>query len=186
MTDPAPTSNPGFAVAASIVGGLANAYAGFSQVRLRNLELRQASSAQQHYSRMLQFDIRNAERRAIAILEQGQAEVGKITLEGGQRRAEIRARAGARGIAGASVREAEISDRLIQDIDAYNINLAAVREANAARAEATDGRNRALFARTSARNLRASARDENAYGALGLGLASTATRAIDAYRYRRS
>jgi len=178
----ASTTNRNAAVAAGIFSELAGAYANFAAVRSQQMQLRSEASAQAHHANMLAFDRRAAERRAQQILQEGQDQAAMLGLEGGQRRGALRARAAARGVTGQSAREAELSDQLIQDLDIYHVNLAAVRAANAARREATEIDNRALFARTSAQNLRSSARAAQPEAQLIGGLSSAVTRGVGTYK----
>lgn len=154
------SSNAGFAVGAAIFSELTQAYAAFHAARLAQGHAKAQASAMEHRSRMLQLDYRAAEERAQNILESGRADVSFLGLEAAQRRAAITASTAARGVTAGvgSAAEVQVSERLIQQIEAYNITLDSVRAANAARRQATALQNEALFARTSARNMRRMAR----------------------------
>ncbi len=178
--------SPNWAIAAGVFSQLASAYAGFHQARMATFEAKSQASAFGHRAVMLQMDQRAAERRAASILEQGQSQVGAVTLEGGQRRAAIEAATAARGVeAGVgSAAEVQASEKLIQDIDVSNVTLGAVQAANAARTGAVAIENEARAARVSSRNLRRSARVAAPETHLFAGLANAGITgyAIDQYR----
>lgn len=184
----APVGPSNWLVAAAVFGQLSQAYAGFSAARLASYEAKAHASAYGYRARMLELDRRQAEIRAESILAQGQDEVGRVGLEAGQRRAAITAATAARGVeAGVgTAAEVQASERLIQQIEAYHINLGAVRAANAARAGATAIANEALLARTSAGNLRRSARAARPETALVAGLGEAGLLGYQLANYRRS
>ena len=125
-------------IAAVVAGQLASAYAGFTQARLAAYEARGQASAYRFRARMLEFDRRAAEIRAQSILDQGQSEASMLSLEGSQRRAAIQASDAANGVTAGvgSAAEVQASERLMQAIDVYHVNLASVRQAAAARTAA--------------------------------------------------
>lgn len=168
------TSGPSAAlIGAAVFGQLSMAYGQFSAARMASYEAKAQASAMGHRSRMLQLDRRAAELRAQSILEQGQAQIGDVGLAGSQRRASIEASTAARGVESGvgSAAEVQVSERLMEQIDAYHINLASVQAANAARAGATAIANEALLTRTSAANFRRSAKAARpeTYLASGIG-----------------
>lgn len=184
----AKSPSPTWAIAAAVFSGLSSAYANFAAVRTQQYQAKSQASALSFRSRMLDYDARAAEQRAQQILQQGQSDVGRISLEGSQRRAETAASTAARGVeAGVgSAAEVAASERLIEAIDVYNVNLSSVREANAARTGAVTLRNEALLGRVGSRNLRRSARAAAPEAQL---LGGAAGAAVDAYRianYRRA
>lgn len=184
----APPVSPSWAIAASVFGQLAGAYANFAAVRMAKLETKAQASTFGHRARMLELDRRAAARRAESLLEQGASEIANVTLEGGQRRAAIEASTAARGVeAGVgSAAEVQASEKLIQDIDVYNINLARVKAANAARAGAVAAANEGRFARASGINLRRSARAAAPESQLFAGIGNAALSAYTLSNYRRA
>jgi hypothetical protein len=183
-------ASPAWGAAAMVFAQLQQAYAGYNAERLQSYELESAASAYGHQQRMLRLDMRAAELQAQSLIEQAQSEVANLTLEGGQRRAAMETSMAAAGVdsSAGSAREALVSDRLIDKIDSYHINLAGVRAANAARLRAVGLQNDALAAGTSADNLRRSARAarRGGYEQLGAGLTSGAIDAWALYNYRRA
>ena len=177
-----------WAIGAAVFGQLTTAYANFANVRAAQAQARSQASALSHRARMLQLDRRAAERQAMEILQQGQAEIANLTLAGGQRRAEIEASTAAAGVeAGVgSAAEVQASERLIQDVEAYHINLSSVRAASAARRGAVAIDNEARGLRTSARNLRRGARYAAPESALLSGIAGAGLSAGSLYNYRRA
>lgn len=180
--------SPNWAIAAAVFSSLSQAYAGYAAVRTAQYEAKSQASALGHRARMLELDRRDAQRRAFAIEEQGRSQVANVTLEGQQRRGAALASAAAAGVdaSSASAREVQASDKLIDAIDVYHINLGTVRAANAARAGAVAIENEAAFARTNARGLRRSARYARPEAHLLAGLASAASSAEQIYNYRRA
>lgn len=185
---PAADTSANWLIAAAVFGQLNSAYSNFHAVNMAQIEAKSQASAFGHRSRMLQLDRRAAERRAQDILSQGQAEAGVVGLEGAQRRAASTAGNAARGVDSSvgSAAEGQASDRLVEAIDVYNINLSSVRAANAVRAGRVAIENEALFARTSERNLRRSARVAQPEAQLigGLGSAALTGYALGSYRSR--
>lgn len=167
-----------WAIMAGIFADLTSAYSSYNAVRLQKVAQKAQASALDFRSRMLDMDRRAAERQAESILSQGRAEIGRVTLEGGQRRAQLEARTAASGVeaSGRNAIEAQASERLMQEIDVYNINLASVQQANAARQRATDIGNQAAFNRTAAVSLRRQARAANPEAAFLGGLARNSAR----------
>lgn len=170
--------DPTWAIAAGIFAELTSAYANFTASRIAKEQTKAQASAFGHRARMLELDRRSAELRAQSILEQGNAEIGQLGLEAAQRRAAIAAGTAARGVeAGVgSAAEVQASERLIQAIDAYHINLDTVRAAEAERTRAVGIANEARFSRASARNLRRSAKTAYPESHLIAGLGSAAIR----------
>lgn len=167
-----------WAIAGGVFADLTSATATFEQVRLQQTAQRAQASASSFRARMLELDRRAAEKQAQSILRAGQAEIGRVTLEGGQRRAALEARMAASGVdaSGANAIEAQVSERLMQEIDAYNINLESVQQANAVRRRAVDLGNQAGFQRQAAVSLRRQARVAAPESAFLGGAASSAAR----------
>lgn len=157
-------------------GMLSDAYSRFHAVEMAQIETRSQADFYGHRSRLLELDYRSAVQSAQAILEQGQREAAFAGLEGAQRRSAMEASAAARGVeSNGNVAEALASDRLLEDIDKLQINLAAVRANNAARARAVEISNQQRFDRVTQRNLRRSARYAQPEAALIGGLANAFT-----------
>lgn len=167
-----------WAIMAGIFADLSSAYSNFNAVRLQKIQQKAQASALDYRARMQALDQRAAERQAESILAQGRAEIGRVTLEGGQRRAALEARTAASGVeaSGRNAIEAQASERLMQEIDVYNINLASVQQASAARRRATDIGNQAQFDRTAAVSLRRQARAASPEAAFLGGLARNSAR----------
>lgn len=176
----------GWAIAAGVFADLTSAYANFNQVRQETRQAKAQASALGFRSRMLELDRRAAEMQAQDILRAGQSQIGQVSLEGGQRRAALEVATAASGVdaSGANAREAQASERLLEAIDVYNINLASVQQANAARRQATNIGNEARFARTASVNLRRQARAAAPEAALlgGLGRSAARTSALLTYK----
>lgn len=175
-----------WAIAAGVFADLSSAYANFSQIRQAQTQAKAEASALSFRARMLELDRRAAEQQAQSILGQGQSQIARLSLESGQRRAEIEASTSSRGVeaSGASAIEAQASERLIEAIDAYNINLDTVQQANAARRQATNIGNQARLARAGSVSLRRQARaaaPETAHVA-GLGRSVARTSYLLAYK----
>jgi hypothetical protein len=185
---PSTSVSPNWAIAAAVFGDLTRGYASFAEARARQEETKAQASFLGHRARMLEMDRRAAMRQAESILEAGQSEIGRVTLEGGQRRAAIEASQAARGVEAGVGSAAEVmaSERLMQQAEVYHINLSAVRQASAARQGAVAIGNEALFSRTSSRSLRRSARRAAPEAALLGGAASAGLSAAYLSNYRRS
>ena len=181
----------GYTIATSVFAGLSQAYAAFSSDRFDRIQQRSQESALRFRATMLDFDRRAAERQAQGILEQGKAQIGALTLEGGQRRAAMRTVAAAYGIdvGRGGDKLAQLSDRLIQDVEGYHINLNAVRAAAAARRGGTAIENQQALLRTQAAALRRSYRTIYPEAQLALGSLTAAAGGLGEAKglsYRRS
>ena len=170
-------ASPTTAIATSVAAGLSKAYSAFHAVSMQQIELRQAADAMSHRARLIDLDARAAYRAAERELQVGQDQISQVGLEGVQRRSAINASAAARGVDSTSGSGAEVqaSQRLVEAIDVYNINLASVEASNARRSEGVAARNEALMSRVSARNARRTAKYSDPVGSLVLGLANYAT-----------
>lgn len=158
-------------IGAAVFGQLAQAYAGFHQVQMAQIETRSAADFAGHRARMLELDYRSAFRQAQNELERGQAAIGDTRLEGAQRRAALQASAAASGTdVSGNAAEVLASDRLVEDIDVYHINLASVQSSNAARREAVAIENEQRMERVRQRNLRRTAKYAQPEAALIGGL----------------
>lgn len=165
-------------IGALVAGQLVGAYAKFHAVQMDQIATRSQADQLGHQARMLELDYRFALREAEGALEAGQSQIAFLGLEGAQRRAAITASTAGRGVdvnAGGNAAEVQASQRLVEAIDVYNVNLASVRAANAARRQATAIANEARFARVSERNLRRTARYAMPEAQLIAGLGSLAS-----------
>jgi hypothetical protein len=169
------------------MGQVGQAYAAYQSARLAVYAQHAEASALRHRARMLDLDRRAAEMQADAILQAGQDQQANLALEGGQQRAELIAANNARGIDSSvgSAREVLASERLMQAIDAYNINLSTVRQANAARRGAVAIGNEAALTEVSARNVRRAARAAAPEAILGSGLGGVALNTYMLSQYRQ-
>jgi len=172
------------AMAAQAYGQLMEGYNAYNAARTKQVQMRSEADMLEYQSSILGIMRRDAERAARDATIAGQDQIAAVTLAGRQRRGAIRAAAAGRGVAGESVREAEISDQLVQDMDVYQINIGAVRAANAAKAEATRFDTEALFARVGARNRRRIARAASPETYLLAGLVNAGGSAAGTAGYR--
>jgi hypothetical protein len=163
-------------IGASVAGALAGAYSNFHAVQMRQIETRQQADMMGHRARLMDLDYRDAFQQAQNELEAGQSQIAATRLVGAQRRAELEASAAARGVeVSGSTAEAQASERLIEDINVYHINLASVQANNASRRRAVAIENEQRFARVSQRNLRRTAKYAQPEAALIGGLFSAAS-----------
>lgn len=119
----------------------------------------QALSAE-YEAQVENHNARNAERDAQAVLRAAEREAGTMTLRYGQEKGARRAALAARGVDAGTGSAAEelASTELAKQQDVLTFNANAVRAAEASRMRGVDASNRAMLLRTSARNLRGTAR----------------------------
>lgn len=183
---PSPLGASSLLLAAAAAGQLSQAYNAFHQARMAAYEQKSQASALRHRSRMLLLDRRAAEAQAETVMEAGQDQLSALATEGGQRRAEQVASLAARGLDSSvgSAAEGLASDRLMESIDAYNINLSTVRQANAIRRGAMAIGNEADSARVSGRNIGRAARRAAPEADLFAGIVDTGIRTEFLRQYR--
>lgn len=178
-----------FGWGASWAGTAVSAVSAFYAAEAQKGQLRQQALAADHQAAVSALNAQRAESDAQAVLSAGQSEKGALTLRQGQESAALRAGQAASGTTGGgSNAEARASQRLIQRIEAMNIDSNTVRQANALRTQSTDLRGQAILARTSAQNIRDTAAGINPWLAAGTSLlGSTGTLSSQwAYRNRYS
>lgn len=160
---PAQSSVPGLlediGLGTGVAGVLLGAIGGYYQARAQQDELKSQASAAEFQRTIAGINARAAENDAQAILRAGEDEAQRLTLQHGQDRGNLRANVAARGavVGQGSAADVERSQRIAQLMERVALRSSVVRQANAARARATDFRNRGLLAGVSADNLRRSA-----------------------------
>lgn len=114
----------------AIAGSVMSIYGAFSSARSERSALR-------YQSAMARINARMAERTAQSILEQGEKEIGRLTMKAGQVKSAQRTAQAARGIVGGvgSAAEEIASLEVIKEIDVNMLNANSVRAAWSARAQ---------------------------------------------------
>lgn len=148
-----------FGTAMSIGGYLTQAVGSYYAAESQKYALKSQAMDLKYRQTMANMNARSAEQEAQAVIQAGQAEMGRLGLQYGQLKGEMRASTGARGVqAGVgSEAEAAASVEYAKQTDRIMINSNAVRAANAARARAVGMRNEAAMAGANASALRSQA-----------------------------
>lgn len=160
-----------------IAGGVQQAFGAWMQADAMKGAQRSAALDAEFAGTMSDQNALTAELDAQALLRAGQDEQGRISAQYGQLQSAQQVDTAASGVqAGVgSAAEVAASIALQRRLDLQTSNRNTIRAAYQRRMQATDYRNQGLFARTSARNLRATAssiRPELSAGASLLGSAS--------------
>lgn len=172
---------------ASGAGMALSAVGAYYAVEAQKGNLRQQALAADFQAQQSAQNAEQAEKEAQAILSAGQGEKMALTLRQGQERAGLLAGQGASGTAiGGPGSNAEVraSQRLLQRIEAMNLDSNAIRAANAARTQSVNARNESDLARVSARNMRGTAGSLNPYLAAGASVFGSAGTLAAQWAYR--
>ena len=121
-------------------------------------------------SDMSAINARMAEKSAQSILDQGQRQVGQLTMRAGQLKSSQRAAMAANGVdlGEGSAAEIQASTDIMKDMDALMISANAIRSASAARTQSVNASNQSLLQRTTANSI-------SPFSAAGSSLLSGAT-----------
>lgn len=172
---------------ASGAGMALSAVGAYYAVEAQKGNLRQQALSADFQAQQAALNAEQAEKEAQAILSAGQGEKMALTLRQGQERAGLLAGQGASGTAiGGPGSNAEVraSQRLLQRIEAMNLDSNAIRAANAARTQSVNARNESDLARVSARNMRGTAGSLNPYLAAGASVFGSAGTLAAQWAYR--
>lgn len=185
----APGTNPllGIGAVTSVAGGVLGALGAFQSARNSKYQARSAAMAADFQASMAARNARMAEMDAQAERDAGRKQLLMLGLQYGQASGALRVAQAASGTEGDSNAEARASLRLAKRLDALTIRQNTARGVSGRLAQATNARNAAGMARTSAANLRATGGSINAgvptFAALLEGAARSAG---PVYAYSRS
>ena len=136
----------------SLIAGEINRY---YQAKQAQYEAKSKASSMRFQADMANINASMAEEEAASILEAGQQQKFQLTMRAGMEMAQQLTRQGARGIriGAGSAAETQASLDLVKEIDAYNIDTNAMRQAQSRRMQAVNLRNQGLLGRVSASNI---------------------------------
>lgn len=160
--------------AISMIGGQVQQMIGnYYAAKQAQYEARSKASSMRFAADMANISASMAVEDAASILEAGQQQKAQLTMRAGLEMAQELTRQGARGvrIGAGSAAETQASLELVKEIDAYNIDTNAMRQAQARRTQAVNLRAQGLLGRTSAAALEDMARPASTFTTL-LGGAS--------------
>ena len=148
----------GFQVAGAIaqIGGVINSeIVRYYQAKQAQYEAKSKASSMRFQADMANINARMSEDEAVSILEAGEQQKFQLTMRAGMEMAQQLTRQGARGIriGAGSAAETQASLDLVKEIDAYNIDTNAMRQAQSRRMQAVNLRNQGLLGRVSANNI---------------------------------
>jgi len=143
----------------AVAGLVQQAIGAFYSAKSAQYQAKAAASTADFERSIANINARSAELEAESILTAGQREAGRLQLGYRETKGSQRVSQAAAGIqAGVgSAAEVQATTEIAKEIDSLAITANSVRAANAARARATEFRNRGLLAGVSAANLRGSA-----------------------------
>jgi len=168
--EPGGFSQETFAAIAAVAGFATSAVGTFYSLEAQKDQLKTQALNLEFQREMSQINARIAEEQAQLVLMEGHREVGRLTMAAGRETATRRARIGARGIVAGvgSAAEELASVEIVKQRGIRDINSAAMREANALRAQGVNFQNAALLTGVSGRNARRTAGGISpAFGAVG-------------------
>jgi len=146
-------------------GMLLQAIGTYYGVRSQQLSLRSSAMSAEFDATMADLNARQAEAQANDVLRAGEDRAALLTMQRGQQEATERTTQGASGFTGGgSAAEVQASMALARRLDVHGIRLESIAQANAARTQGVNFRNRAALSRVSARNLRATSGTMSAWG----------------------
>ena len=146
-------------------GMLLQAIGTYYGVRSQQLSLRSSAMSAEFDATMADLNARQAEAQANDVLRAGEDRAALLTMQRGQQEATERTQQGASGFTGGgSAAEVQASMALARRLDVHGIRLESIAQANAARTQGVNFRNRAAMSRVSARNLRATSGTMSAWG----------------------
>ena len=156
----------------------------YYDAKTQQYQLQSAAITADYEASVAGINARQFEQQASDTFRAGQQAIGQRTLQGGFARSSQQAAQGARGIVGGvgSAGEVIASGDIVTEIDVMTLNSNSVRAANQSRMQAVDQRNRADFARLSARNLRGSARTIKPLGRAVTSLMGSVANTAQSYR----
>lgn len=156
----------------SIAGLLNSAIGSFYAAQSKKYQLKSQKLAAEFQKSISNINARAYEREAEYILEAGQKQIGRYTMQAGQQKAAAKASLAARGVQAGVGSTAEImaTGDIVKEIDVYTINANTVRQAEAARMQASNYRTQAAMAGVEAYNLRGASRSLQPWGAAGASL----------------
>ena len=138
-------------VGSAISGEISRYY----QAKQAQYEAKSKASSMRFQADMANINASMMEEDAASILEAGQQQKAQLTMRAGMEMAQELTRQGARGvrIGAGSAAETQASLDLVKEIDAYNIDTNAMRQAQARRMQAVNLRNQGLLGQVSASNI---------------------------------
>lgn len=156
----------------SIFGALNSALGSFYSAKSQQYQLKGAAMNADFQQSMANLNARTAEKQAQMVMEAGQREAARYSLQAGAAKSSAMAGQAARGIqAGVgSAAEAVASADAIKQSDLWTIDVNTAREAAATRMQKVNFQTQGAMAGASAANMRASARSINPYMQAGTTL----------------
>lgn len=165
------------ALLTQIMGGVNSAVGGFFQAQSQQYQDKSQAVNLQYQSDMAAINARNSEYQAESDLRAGKSQIANYTMQEGQQASASAANTAARGLrAGVgTTRDVAASMTLVKDINVYNINSNAVREASAARVQATSYQNQSNLDSVSAANANRSASSISPFASVAASLLTSAS-----------
>lgn len=183
------SSLAGIGALASITGSLMGAIGSYYSAQAQSDALKSQASALAFGARISDIYASRAEDDARALMEAGQTELSRLTLQQGQESASLIAGQGASGTTlGDSNAEVRASQRILQRLDQMTLRANTVRAANAQRMRGVNARIEAAMGRASSSNFSATASSINPWASGAASILSNAGGLLGSYvnlqRYR--
>lgn len=151
-----------------IGGAITQEIANYYSAKQAQYEAKSRASSMRFQADMANISASMAQEDAASILEAGQQQKAQLAMRAGLEMAQELTRQGARGIqiGVGSAAETQASLDLVKEIDLYNIDTNALRQAQAKRMQAVNLRAQGMMGRVSAENMEAMARSESSTATL--------------------
>lgn len=171
----------------SILGGISSAFGTYYAAKSAQYEQRSQASSFAFQSDMAAINASRAEMTAQSIQEAGKSTIANYTLRAGQEKAGAIAEMAGHGVVlgQGSTRDVAASMDIEKDLNVLAINSNTVRQAWAAREQATNYRNESLLDRTSSVNARASANSISPTAGMVTSLIGSATQIAGQWDWNR-
>lgn len=160
-----------------IMGGINSAVGGYYQAQAQQYQQKSAAVSSQYESDMAAINARSSEYQAESDIKSGQSQVFNYTMAAGQQKSAAVANMASRGLRAGIGTTADVAGSMdiVKDVNVYNINSNAVREASAARVQSTNYQNQSNMDAVSANNDNRSAGSISPFAAGSTSLLTSAS-----------
>ena len=160
-----------------IMGGVNTAVGGYFQAQAQRYQQKSAAVSSQYESDMAAINARQSEYQAESDIKSGQSQIFNYTMQAGEQKSAAVANMASRGLRAGIGTTADVTGSMdiMKDINVYNINSNAVREAGAARVQSTNYQNQSNMDRVSAANANRSAISLSPFAAASASLLTSAS-----------
>jgi hypothetical protein len=166
-----------FALMMQVMGGINTAIGGYFAAKSQQYQAKSQAVNLGYQADMASINARQSEYAAESDIKSGQSKEFSTTMVAGQQKAAATVNMAARGLRGGTGTTADVAGSMdiVKDVNVYDINSNAVREASAARVQSTNFTNQSNLDRVSAANMGKTASTISPFAAGFSSLLSSAT-----------